>query len=122
MFPTHPEVCVAVDHQGALDQLVGALQEVVARDDAGVVDEHVHLAHLSTHLLGCGIHTLPLPHVHTRRCRPAAGRGGTSSTPPMGPAGMERGMRSMEEVIGSDQSGFYKKPMGDFCSDCTIIN
>lgn len=61
--PTHPEVCVTVDHHGALDQLVGTLQEVMARDDAGVVDQYVHLSHLSPHLLGCGIHTLPLPHI-----------------------------------------------------------
>lgn len=60
---THPEVCVAVDHHGALDQLIGTLQKVMARDDAGVVDQYVHLSHLSTHLLGCRIHTLPLSHV-----------------------------------------------------------
>lgn len=60
---THPEVCVTVDHHGALDQLVGTLQEVVAGDDAGVVDQYVHLSHLPAHLLGGGIHTLPLAHV-----------------------------------------------------------
>lgn len=54
---------MAVDHHGALDQLIGALQEVMAGDDAGVVDQQVHVPHLSTHLLGCGIHALPLSHV-----------------------------------------------------------
>ena len=54
---------VAVDHHGALDEFVGALQEVVAGDDAGVVDQYVHLSHLSAHLLGRGIHALSLSHV-----------------------------------------------------------
>lgn len=60
---THPEVCMTVDHHGALDQLIGTLQKVMARDDAGVVDQYVHLSHLSAHLLSCGIHTLPLSHI-----------------------------------------------------------
>lgn len=54
---------MTVDHHGPLDQLVGTLQEVMARDDAGVVDEYVHLSHLPTHLLRCGIHTLALPYI-----------------------------------------------------------
>lgn len=61
--PTHPEVCVAVDHHGALDQLVGTLQKRVPGDHAGVVDQYVHLAHLAAHLLGSGVHTFPFPHV-----------------------------------------------------------
>lgn len=60
---TYPEVRVAVDHHGALDQLIGALQEVMAGDDAGVVDQYVHFSHLTAHLLSCGIHTLPFPNV-----------------------------------------------------------
>lgn len=62
-YLTHPEVCVAVDHHGALDEFIGALQEVMAGDDAGVVDQYVHLSHLSAHLLSCGIHTFTLSHV-----------------------------------------------------------
>lgn len=54
---------MAVDHHGALNQLIGALQKVMAGDDAGVVDQYVYLSHLSTHLLSRGIHTLPLSHV-----------------------------------------------------------
>lgn len=54
---------MTVDHHGPLDQLVGTLQEVMARDDAGVVDEYVHLSHLPAHLLRCGIHTLALPYI-----------------------------------------------------------
>lgn len=61
--PTHPEVCMTVDHHGALDQFIWTLQKVVARDDAGVVDQYVHLSHLLAHLLGCGIDALPLSHV-----------------------------------------------------------
>lgn len=54
---------MTVDHHGALDQLIRALQKVMAGDNAGVVDQHVHLSHLPTHLLRCGIHTLPLPNI-----------------------------------------------------------
>lgn len=60
---THPEVCVAVDNHGALDQLIWALQKVMARDDAGIVDQYVNISHLSTHLLGCRIHALPFANV-----------------------------------------------------------
>lgn len=60
---THPKVCMTVDHHGALDQLIGTLQEVMARDDAGVVDQYVYLSHLSADLLSRGIHTLTLPHI-----------------------------------------------------------
>lgn len=60
---THPEECMAVDHHGALDQLIGALQKVMTGDDAGIVDQYVHISHLSTHLLSCRIHTLTLSHI-----------------------------------------------------------
>ena len=63
LFSTHPEVRMTVDHQGALDELIRTLQEVVAGDDTGVVDQNVHLAHLTAHLLGRHVHTLPLAHV-----------------------------------------------------------
>lgn len=54
---------MTVDHHGPLDQLIGALQKVMSRDDASVVDEYVDFSHLSTHLLSCGIHTLALSHI-----------------------------------------------------------
>lgn len=60
---THPEVCMTVDHHGALNQLIRTLQKVMARDDTSIVDQYVDLSHLSTHLLSCRIHTLPLSHI-----------------------------------------------------------
>jgi len=60
---THPKVCMAVDHHGALDQLIGALEKVMAGDHAGIVQQYVHLSHLSTHLLSCRIHILPLSYI-----------------------------------------------------------
>jgi len=60
---THPEVGVAVDHHGALDQLVGTLQQVVARHHAGVVDQYVHIAHLAADAIRRAVHALPLAHV-----------------------------------------------------------
>lgn len=59
----YPEVCVAVDHHGAFDQLIGTLQERMPGDHAGVVDQYVHLAHFAAYLLGGGVHALPIPHV-----------------------------------------------------------
>lgn len=60
---TYPEVCVAVDHHSAFDQLIGTLQKRMPGDHAGVVDQYVHLAHFAAHLLGGGVHALPLSHV-----------------------------------------------------------
>lgn len=54
---------MAVDHHGALDQFIGTLQKVMAGDDTSIVDQYVHISHLSTHLLSCRIHTLPLSHI-----------------------------------------------------------
>lgn len=54
---------MAVDHHGAFDQLVGALQERMPGDHAGIVDQYVHLAHFAADLLGGGVHALPLSHV-----------------------------------------------------------
>lgn len=61
---THPEVCMAVHHHGPLDQLIGALQQVVAGHNTSVVDQQVHFTDLSAYFLCCGIHALPLAHIN----------------------------------------------------------
>lgn len=60
---SYPEVCVAVDHHGPLDELVRTLQQVLSRNHTRVVDQQVHIAHLASHTLGCRVHALALPHV-----------------------------------------------------------
>lgn len=54
---------MTVDHHGAFDQLVRALQKVMTRDNTGIVDQYVHLSHLSAHLLCGGVHVLTLSHI-----------------------------------------------------------
>lgn len=61
---THPEVCMAVHHHGPLDQLIGALQQMVAGHNTSVVDQQVHFTDFSADFLCCGIHALPLAHIN----------------------------------------------------------
>lgn len=60
---TYPEVCVAVDHHGAFNQLIGTLQKRMPGDHASVVNQYVHLAHFTAYLLSSGVHAVPFSHV-----------------------------------------------------------
>lgn len=54
---------MAVDYHGALNQLIRALQKVVARHDTGIVYENIHFSHLSTNFFSRRIHTFTLSNI-----------------------------------------------------------
>lgn len=35
----YPEVCVAIDHHGSLNELIGTFQKVMSRDHTSIIDQ-----------------------------------------------------------------------------------
>lgn len=70
----HPEVSHRVHVHGTLDLLVGQIEKVFSRDNAGIIDHHVHGAHLLLHEIGGLVDSLTVRHVHLVGEAPAAGR------------------------------------------------
>lgn len=59
----YPEVCVAIDHHGSLNELIRTFQEVVPRDHAGVIDQDRDLANLLADPFRRQVDILPLSHI-----------------------------------------------------------
>lgn len=59
----YPEVCVAVDHHGPLNELIRTLQKVMPRDHASVIDQDRDLTNLFADPFGRQVDILPLSHI-----------------------------------------------------------
>lgn len=59
----YPEVCVAIDHHGSLNELIRTFQEVMPRDHTGIIDQDWDLANLLADPFGCQVDILPLSHI-----------------------------------------------------------
>lgn len=59
----YPEVCVAVDHHGSLNELIRTLQKVMPRDHTGVIDQDRDLANLLADPFGRQVDIFPLSHI-----------------------------------------------------------
>lgn len=59
----YPEVCVAIDHHGSLNELIGTFQEVMPRHHAGIIDQDGDLASFLPDPFRCQVSVLPLSHI-----------------------------------------------------------
>ena len=56
-------MCVAIDHHGSLNELIGTFQEVMPRHHTGVIDQDRDLTDFLPDPFRCQVDVLPLSHI-----------------------------------------------------------